>query len=259
MAVLIGGHQRSGTTMLKNLFNVHPQVFITGEFGNFMHLDMPFDQYARYIWSVWWRKRNSAILERHPVKGVNMLRNMMFCARYLTEMGRRRPKVVDAAVITETLLNIMPGKTLVGDKHPDYVFVMDRFVKNEDLKLITIYRDPRDVASSSFKRAREELLNHWPDELRDPRGVAERWLYAVKKIEEHGGDMFAIQYENFVMDPSHVVDRLSDWLGVDRSGFDLTMIRPTSVGKHRKHLTEQEINQVLEVAGATMQRLGYEV
>lgn len=263
MSILIAGHQRSGTTLLKDLCNSHPQVAVTGEFGNYMLLDEPYPVYARFIWGRWWKKRNAAILEPHPLKGVDMARNLGFTLRYLAalrmELRGGPGRVVDAGVIDAGLRRLFPGKSLVGDKYPDHIFRMSKLSRDERLKCIFIYRDPRDVAASTLKRARSELRSTWPDEMRDPKEIAERWVQTIEMMERSRERVLAIRYEELVTWPRPVLDRLGEWLGIDPSGFDAGIVRPTSIGKHRQSLTEGEIHQVESIAGPVMRSLGYAV
>ena len=53
MALIITGHQRSGTTLLARLFDTHPEVRITGEFGNFQKIGAPRSQYLRRLLKRW--------------------------------------------------------------------------------------------------------------------------------------------------------------------------------------------------------------
>jgi hypothetical protein len=257
MALLIAGHQRSGTTLTKDLCNSHPDIAVTGEFGNFMRLDLPVDAYVHFIVDRWWRKRNAAILDARRPKGVNMGRNFLFIVRYLRAIGAQQPQVVDAAVIETALKQMFPGKRVVGDKYPDHVFQLNKISRNENIQTVFIYRDPRDVASSALKRARSELRNTWPDELRSPRDIAERWLQTIQLMENNQDRILAIRYEDLVNNPLPILQRLGECLNVDPQGFDHTMIRPTSVGKHRSGLTDQEVQEVLDAAGPAMERLGY--
>lgn len=55
MAFIIGGHPRSGTTLLFRLCRDHPQIGITGEFKCFQNLDSPYAEYCRSIETDWRR------------------------------------------------------------------------------------------------------------------------------------------------------------------------------------------------------------
>lgn len=263
MSILIAGHQRSGTTLLKDLCNSHPQIAVTGEYGNYMLLDVAYSRYARFILGRWWKKRNAAILTPHTVKGVNMARNLDFTLRYLAALRAelQGPPYghVDAAVVERGLKRLFPGKSLVGDKYPDHIFKLSKLSRDDRLKCVFIYRDPRDVAASTLKRARTELRSSWPDEMRDPREIAERWLQSIEMMERSRERIYAIRYEELVTRPRPVLDGLGAWLDVDPAGFDAGIVRPTSIGKHRQGLSQDEIDTVDGIAGTVMSRLGYQV
>jgi hypothetical protein len=58
MVLLIGGHPRSGTTLLRNLCNGHPEMTVTNELGSFSR---PGQRYWTYSYSMlrwWWNVKN---------------------------------------------------------------------------------------------------------------------------------------------------------------------------------------------------------
>jgi hypothetical protein len=67
MALIIGGHMRSGTALLRNLCHGHSEITVTMEFGCFNGLGKPFAGYARQtLRRCWWRKDQSfEEMERH--------------------------------------------------------------------------------------------------------------------------------------------------------------------------------------------------
>jgi hypothetical protein len=50
---------------------------------------------------------------------------------------------------------------------------------------------------------------------------------------------------------------MAEWLDVDPSGFDSERVFGSSVGSYRRGLTTKELDEVLAVAGPTLERLGY--
>src|SRR5919109_1036936 len=90
MVLVITGHQRSGTTLLMRLCNSHPEVMITGEFGNFYLLNQPYPVYRRFILQRWWQKKNASFLysQKRSLKGANMLQNLVFVLQYLQKIAR---------------------------------------------------------------------------------------------------------------------------------------------------------------------------
>ncbi len=53
MALIVTGHQRSGTSLLARLLNAHPEVRLTSEFGNFLRVGAPRSQYIRRFLKRW--------------------------------------------------------------------------------------------------------------------------------------------------------------------------------------------------------------
>lgn len=64
MAFIIAGHIRSGTTLLRNLCNSHPDITVTMEFGNFDGLGCSHAAYIRYILRRWWNDKHRSFLEQ---------------------------------------------------------------------------------------------------------------------------------------------------------------------------------------------------
>jgi hypothetical protein len=80
---------------------------------------------------------------------------------------------------------------------------------------------------------------------------------AIEAMERNADRCHIIRYEELMANPREVLDALAGYLGVAPGGFDASIIRPTSVGKHREGLTAEELEQVMAVAGPTLERLGY--
>lgn len=272
MVLIVTGHQRSGTTLLMRLCNTHPEISLTSEFGNFYHLDQPYAAYRRFILQRWWQKRNAAFLDdrQQRLKGANSLVNLGFVIQYLRQINLRKiylPQVartplgdrVGVETIEAALKSLYPGASLVGDKYPDYVFRLRYLTPHPNLRTLVIYRDPRDVASSSVLRTRTDWQQFWPEELRDPANVARRWVEFAGYMERHAGKIHLVRYEDLVTGPREVMEGIGRWLGIDPAGFDLSLIRPDRVGKHKQGLTDEETAAVLDIAGPTMQRWGYPV
>lgn len=187
-----------------------------------------------------------------------MLKNLIFISRYLYTITGHRKEQVDAATITAALRTLTPAKRVFGDKHPDYVFQLDRLAAVETLRCVFIYRDPRDLASSVVNVSRTIWQHSFPSELREVGQVARRWVRVIGLWQEQAARVHAIRYEDLVLTPEAVLPALGNWLGVDPDGFQHQMLRADSVGKYRAGLSEQEIQDVLAIAGPTMRRLNYQ-
>ena len=122
-----------------------------------------------------------------------------------------------------------------------------------------IYRDCRDVTSSTLQRARTEWrkILLFVRKLNTAEKVAHRWVLAIELMERNRDDLLVVSYEDLVSESEKSLGRISDWLGVDAAGFEIQRISSRSVGNYRHGLTAEELDTVMEIAGPTMSRLGY--
>lgn len=284
MALIVCGHQRSGTSLLQRLCDHHPDIFMTNEFGNFFDLHESLGMYRRKILKRWWQagnrsffspdmrwgvvefsevepdvKRTNLFLRTiHKPLQINMCQNLWFVARYLFQISKNHQECINPQIIEAALLNIFPTCRVVGDKHPDYVFILDKLVQTSDLSCVVIYRDPRDMVNSVIK-AYTLWGKWWGSELTVAEEIAKRWVQTIELIEHYVDKIHIIRYEELVSNPQPVLTELALWLDVDPKGFKYQMVRNTSVGKHRQTLADQDLANVLRVAGPTMERLGYRI
>jgi Sulfotransferase family len=280
MALIMCGHQRSGTTMLRTLCNSHPEIVLSDEFGNFFGLNLPLPDYRRQMLRRWWNARNrpffparasgydrvSAAHENskvaywaHKYSRVHLLQNFTFVTRFLRRLPTPAGELVNVAAIETSLQRVFAGARIVGDKHPDYVFNLKRLASAPGLQCVVIYRDPRDVTSSTLEMARKISLRYWGDDVRSPEKIARRWVAGIEAMEREKDRTYIIRYEDLIAYPEPVLQGLARWLGIDPDGFPKQLIRRGSVGKHRSGLSPAELESVLSVAGPTMKRLGYQV
>jgi hypothetical protein len=181
----------------------------------------------------------------------------MFLLGYLMALlpGIRGP--IGALQVERALRRLFRGPDLVGDKYPAYVFQLPALVHHR-FQIVVVQRDARDVVHSYLKRVR----TGWKDKplarrLNTAERVSQNWLRAESIMEIHADEILLVRYENLVQQPQAELDRLSSWLGVERAGFESGMIRTDRIGQHRHGLTKQELEDVMRVAGPTLERLGY--
>jgi hypothetical protein len=178
----------------------------------------------------------------------------IFLARYLLALQHHRREPIDVSIVTNFLHRVFPWATIVGDKWPRYIFMLDKLAAIEDLYRVAIYRDCRDVVRSRIEQRRGNGKS-----IPTVQIIVKAWVQAIEMMEQHCDKVHIIRYEDLVSDPQPVLETLGNWLGVDPQGFRHRMIRPTSVGKYKQGLSEKEVADIIAVAGPTMQRLGYEV
>jgi hypothetical protein len=188
-----------------------------------------------------------------------MMDNLFFVIRYLRSISKQGGATIQLASIEESLKNIFAGVSVVGDKNPDYVFSLARFVREENLLVILIYRDPRDVVSSAKIAYRDKYQRWWGEEMRSSKEIAKRWVYGIDLMQRYSNQIFTIQYEDFVMDPQKNLRELGERVNLDWKDFYRQRIRTDSVGKHKQFLTDQDYEDIIQIAGAKMETLGYKL
>ncbi len=154
--------------------------------------------------------------------------------------------------------SILPWAKVVGDKYPGYIYRLDRMAARPDVRCIVIYRDCRDVVSSTLAMAATAWKNsRFVTAMDTPAKVAARWVRAIAQQERNAGAVLAIRYEDLVTQPGPIVARIGEFLSIDSAGFRQDLVRPTSIGKYKDRLSAEALAEVEAVAGDTMRRLGY--
>lgn len=256
MVLLIGGHVRSGTTLLRNLCNSHPEMAITDEFNNISELGKTFRKHSYRMFRKMWKKS----IGNRQRRLIWHWSNFTFVVRYMFEMYKYQNGVVDLAAIDMTLRSIFPEARIVGDKTPWYIFPLNNFVAIEGLSCLVIYRDCRDVTSSTLKKVRTQWSKKPMQHVDTAEKIAKRWVRCIEIMERHKDKIHTIRYEDLVKEPRQELEVLSEWIGVDSSGFSdciIRSIRSNSIGRYKTELTKEELKTVMEIAGPTIARLGY--
>ena len=161
--LVVGGHPRSGTTLLARLLNLHTAIGVTFEFRPFLGLDRDSPAHWHVLrkdfarrriveikWLPLWRMSQGRREPRRAILGaLDRLESARFLFRYRA-MIREAP-MVTTEVIRSAYLAHFGTKHLLGDKVPEYIFSLDSLVSEPGLVWVLIYRDPHDVAASAIK------------------------------------------------------------------------------------------------------------
>jgi len=264
MVFVITGHQRSGTTLVAKLFNAHPEIRVTGEFGNFLCLGQTYPRYRRRLIKRWGgiALRDWPLSVSFAGKGAHrtvIWENNRFVYRYLRAVRSRRAPAISGKTIESVLRELFPGAKAVGDKYPEYILGLDDLASDNALSPLAIYRDCRDVTSSTLRKARTEWrkMPVFVRRVNTAEKVACRWVRAIEAMERNSEKVYRVKYEDLVQESETVLGDLSRWVEVDPAGFEITRISSRSIGNYRNGLTKDELTTVMEIAGPTMERLGY--
>ncbi len=166
-ALIIGGHPRSGTTILNRLCQLHPDIAMTGEFRSFLRLNVPYLEYARGLRMDWYRRGIVSHAGRRAPTRAKLL-SLGFLTVFLGRLLLKARGPIGVQEVGWALHGIFPHAKLVGDKYPRYVFSLEDLVREEHLKQVIIYRDGRDVVSSYLQWSRQ-LGRTWISSAGTPR------------------------------------------------------------------------------------------
>jgi hypothetical protein len=174
-------------------------------------------------------------------------------------MSKHFREPIDVQIIEAALKRFFPESSILGDKWPHYMFLMDKFVNADNLlQCLVIYRDCRDVTSSFLKQARTVWRQQdWVNDLNTAEKIARHWVEGIRLMERHAAQLHIVRYEDLIDNPKAVFASIGDWLGVDPAGFPTHEIKRSSLGKYKGGLTNEELATVMDIAGPTMAQLGY--
>ncbi len=252
--IVMGGAPRSGTTVLRRLFDRHPTVCAGPETKLFVPAaynleflaaayDIPFDELT-------------AMRSASPSQGAFI---DAFARRVLADAGKER----------------WAEKTPQNIRYLDWI--VERFPR---ASLVHIIRDGRDVVCSM----RQHPDWRWTDGAwqkvlveRPLEWYAQRWLAdtAAGLARRDDPRYVELRYEDLVADPMTVLTRVCDGLGVDAEPAWLASTVPpadgqtkrpdyegavnaASVGRWRDDLGADERQLVERLCGPRLRELGYE-
>lgn len=256
MPIIITGHERSGTTLLRNLCNAHPDIILTMEFGNFLGLGKSARQYAAFIRDRQRinRYRSFLVQGAREQKWIEVYKSRRFVRRYLKEIKKLKCKVVSTKALDLSLKSIFPKASIFGDKFPYYIQHLDKLIGQPNLKIIVIYRDCRDVVSSTLQMVRTDWgKREFIKNIDSAEKVAKRWVGAIEQIEKYQDKLHIIRYEDLISNQDQYIEELSNFLKINSKGFPRQMIEERGAKKYLEFLTQEELKTIDEIAGNYLQ------
>ncbi len=204
------GRPRSGTTLLRLLFEAHPNLLLPPESPFIIIL------YKKYEKITHW---NETIIKEF----VEDLYKVRYFDKWLIdkkELYDHLLKLKGEATFKQMVMQVYESYhsvyekkdiTMIGDKNPMYSLYADRIHKLfPESKIIHITRDYRDNYLSLIN------VNF---EVPIVPIVIYRWKYALRKMwklkEKQPELIYSIRYEDLVADPEHHCRLLCDFLGIE--------------------------------------------
>lgn len=266
--LFIVGVPRSGTKLLRGLFNQHPSVRIP-------EIETEFLPYWIERWDSFGPIEDRERFDRF----VEQCRQLPFFMQL-----RERGTIVDGGEWLDACRNFTPAGTFEalvrhvlsipeddaslvwGDKSPSYLRHIPLLVEQfPDARVIHIIRDARDCSLSMHRAWGKNILR-----------AAQRWQDDVSSAREDGRSLpdayREIRYEDLLSDPRSTLQGLCSFIGI---GFDEGMLGVNAanedkgdtrgskevvsgnVGKYRSSMDPGVIRAVEKITCTTLRSLGY--
>ncbi len=265
--LFVVGMPRSGTKLLRDLMNRHPDIRIPEiETGFLPYLVRNADRFKDLS-----NENNFKDFHRH----ITRLRYFI----YRRDEGQlvsadswyRACRKFDAAGVFEALirleLDVSPGSHLIwGDKSPSYLADIS-LIKSvyPTARFIHIIRDVRDYCLSSQQAWGKNMLR-----------AAQRWSDGVVAARSVGaaleGDYMELNYESLLTETEASLRRIADFIGVTFDPIMLTLGKPSenlgdargmvrvladNHGKYHKSMSQDVLARIESIAGETLLACGY--
>lgn len=248
--IFIGGHHRSGTTLLRVMLNRHPRI-ACGPEGQLLDRTSFLD-FHRFLSENWAPQLVSYGLGQADIDGATAAFINEFFTRYAAERGKPRwaEKTPKNILYIEYLFRLFP-----------------------EARFIHMIRDPRDIHCSVVAKA-HSTTPRWLDVTAER--TAKGWIRRIETGMRWRGDSryLEVRYEDLVRDPVSTTEKILSFIGEPWNNRILepdpqpgTRERPnvnrpvfgTSVGRWRVDLSPPDIAAIEAIAGPTMQALGYDL
>lgn len=269
-ALFIIGYPRSGTKLLRDLLNNHPEVALGGE-GNFIpsitnRIGLEADVSSPKLWPEIYQA-----LSETSFYVVNPETKTALSSTEFVQLLERRSATAPMtwASIYETIFRTLTPAPqahtarFFGDKSHKYVqsvpLLREIF---DDLRLILIVRDPRDQALS--------VASTWG---RSPLRSAQGWFRMAEAAEkyglEHATDTLTIRYEDLTRDSSRELARACEFLdipflsnmavlkkAVEKRTKDLKVVA-SEPARYKKAFSPATVRQISEITLPYLAKYGY--
>ncbi|GAC1398038.1 MAG: sulfotransferase [Chloroflexota bacterium] len=249
--VFVGGHHRSGTTLIRTMLNRHPRI-ACGPEGHLLDRT-EFRAFHQYLEDTW-----AADLSRYGLGTDDLDRAI---AAFIDDFFTR--------------FTLTQGKQRWAEKTPKNILSIDYLFRLfPGAQFIHMIRDPRDVHCSVQSKALVSTPR-WTGVT--PEMTAESWVKRVTiglQWRDHPCRYREVLYEDLVQNPELIMRSIIEFLGeswdarmIDVDGYDEGILPPnaqrpiftSSIGRWRKDLPIDDVRRIEVIAGSAMKRIGYTV
>jgi hypothetical protein len=241
--VFILGNPRSGTTLLQESLNAHPNIIAPFECDFVLYLHPRFGKIKR-----WTEKNINEFADAFLSLAITKKIWMVHKEDLLKDLMSVR-KEATYPLLCKTVYFRMAGNKerilLLSDKFPTYSIFADRLLSIfPEAKFIHIIRDPRDNVNSRVKRlpGKNIFFNSW------------QWLmfnHFIERMKIKKPDrFFTIHYEEMVQKPDEIFHSLCTFL---RIPFDTLMLEHKFAEKMKQFEDEKFFTQFKKVHSNMME------
>jgi hypothetical protein len=275
----IVGRARSGTTLLKVIFDAHTQINIPAEDQFILHL------YSRYRKVKYWDKATlnrffEDVMKLPFVRNLNMDNERLYKNLLSAEGYRSYGEICKLVYCSCKAFQKKEIITMIGNKNIRYSMYIPFLIKVfPDAKFIYITRDYRDNILSMLRVDFEAHIIS---------ALAYRWKYFNKKIrkarEEHPQNFYTLKYEEFVKDAERYTKEMCSFLNIhyqpgmmkfyeNKNNYTVNDLEEATNKEHkslfnpvtdekvyswRTEMTERQVRIADNVVGKYAEELGYE-
>jgi Sulfotransferase family len=264
--VVVLGVSRSGTTLLKQMLDHHPELAIPTE---------------SYFIPLLWDRHGEQPRREAFVSDIARLARVREWGVDATEVGARlgeRPSFAEAIQSIYRVYAESRGKSRFGDKTPAYMQRLQLLERAfPGAHYVHLIRDGRDAALSFVGLRRRPRFN-WA-RPRTPTGFAAQWRWELRTARAFGsreaaGRYHELQYERLVAEPEPALREVCTFLGLEfhpgmleyHRGVDPRLLAdhpklsgpPTAPEKGwRERMAPAEVERFEAIAGEQLAELGY--
>lgn len=203
------GRPRSGTTLLRTLFDAHPNVIVPPECQFIINLYPKYGKIknwsAEKLQAFYKELLNQWLFDLWPVNQARLLRNLLECR------GAKDYNTICKVVYHEYQSVFNNGVLLaIGDKNPGYTIYTKKLLKIfPEAKFIHIVRDYRDNFIS---------IRNVDFELPFISVTVTKWRLFVKKFRNAAkarpGTHIELKYEDLAAEPEKIFKELCEFVGI---------------------------------------------
>lgn len=269
--ILIGGENRSGTTLMGVKLNAHPEVvmgseidFVSPSFEKIQSGELS-DAEVRFL--------------RHVGRfGISADQMDLLLAEESEQLGRAPLSYQERCLLIRRVGQYRADR----EGHSRWGFQIQRQIGNAELielalpsaEFIHVIRDGRDVAASHLKLTDKA----WT--YKSVEDAAKGWSSHIRKVNEQEADIIDVRYEDLILNQEETLRRLLGNLAlswsasvVDHSSVNHDLLnrphdhpsatqvsRPSyadSIGSYKQILTREQIEAFERIAGNELEQFGY--